>query len=139
MDRGHALLPLVAPHMFLRLSGSASLCQGSSHRRYLLPSPFPPPTDVLEGITELFSAGDLKDCAGPIGVVIGTGRIGAGEGNRTPDLRFTNPLDPTDSKANQQVSPADCERVRQNPQPPRNQDSPHSDSDEKKEPKGGDE
>jgi hypothetical protein len=51
---------------------------------------------------------------------------GAGEGNRTPDLRFTNSFCQTDSEHNQQLSEAKSEQVRQNPQPPRNHFTPQS-------------
>jgi hypothetical protein len=51
-------------------------------------------------------------------------KCGAGEGNRTPDLRFTKPNPATDSKEDQQLTSAKREQIRQNPQPGRNQDSP---------------
>jgi hypothetical protein len=54
------------------------------------------------------------------------------------DPRFRKPLTGTYSKENQQLTSAKCEQVRQNPQPPRNQNSPETDSGVE-EPKGGDE
>ena len=42
-------------------------------------------------------------------------------GTRTPDPRIRNSLTPPDSKEDQQLTSAESGKVRQNPQPPRNQ------------------
>ena len=49
---------------------------------------------------------------------------GAGEGNRTPDLRFTNSAKAADPEQNQHVDAADSAQVRKLPQHPRNNDRP---------------
>jgi hypothetical protein len=48
-----------------------------------------------------------------------------------------SPIGPADSKEDQQLGSAEHGKVRQNPQPPRNQNSPDIDSSDKEESEGG--
>ena len=46
--------------------------------------------------------------------------IGGGEWTRTTDLRIMSGSHIADNKEDQQLSPAECGKIRQNPQAPRN-------------------
>ena len=65
--------------------------------------------------------------------------IGSGGADRTPDLGIMRGSSPSDSKANQQVTSADSEQLRQNPQPRRNQNPPSGSIPDTDDGKGGEE